>query len=111
MQKNPDSRDLRYLQFVTDRMNGHSDKQIADKLVRGAPADLYRRLADDGYPVCPACGAAPVKGRHCASPHRRNPGAGTGVRRELPPAARAVGLFQVFMDATVRGVPLDAQRL
>ena len=99
MQQKPDKRDLRYLQFVTDRMNGRSDEEIADQLVRGAPADLYRRLADDGYPVCPACGAAPVKGRHCASPNRRNPGAGTGVRRELPPATRAVRLFQERLEA------------
>jgi hypothetical protein len=110
MQKNPDSRDLRYLQFVTDRINGHPDEQIADKLVRGAPADLYRRLADDGYPVCPACGAAPVKGRHCASPYWRNPGAGTGQRRELPPPARAVGLFQGRLEA-LQALLRDAEDL
>jgi hypothetical protein len=110
MQRKPDSQDLRYLQFVTDRMNGLSDKKIADMLVGGAPADLYRRLADDGYPVCPVCGAAPVKGRHCASPHQRNPGAGTGLRWELPPAARAVGLFQERLEA-LQALLRDAEDL
>jgi len=99
MQQKPDIRDRRYLQFVTVRVYGRSDEEIAETLVAGTPADLYRRLADDGYPVCPVCGAAPVKGRHCAVPNRRNLGVGTGQRRELPPPARAVGLFQERLEA------------
>ena len=39
MQQKPDKRDLRYLQFVTDRINGRSDEEIADQRVGGAPAD------------------------------------------------------------------------
>jgi hypothetical protein len=92
MQKNPDSRDLRYLQFVTDRMHGHSDKQIANKLVSGPPTLLYRQLANDGYPVCPACGAAPIDKKHsCES--KRQPGSGTGKSSELPDTARASELI------------------
>jgi hypothetical protein len=100
MPRKPDSRDLRYLQFVTDRTHGHSDKEIADKLVSGTPSDLYSCLADDGYPVCPVCGAAPVdKARHCELPKQRKPGAGAGQHRELPPPALAVGLFQERLEA------------
>jgi len=92
MQKNPDSRDLRYLQFVTDRMHGHSDKQIANKLVSGPPTLLYRQLANDGYPVCPACGAAPMDKKHsCES--KRQPGPGTGNSSELPDPSLASELF------------------
>jgi hypothetical protein len=92
MQKNPDSRDLRYLQFVTDRMNGHSDEQIANKLISGPPTSLYRQLANDGYPVCPACGAAPIDKKHpCKS--KRQPGLGTGKSSELPDPSLAAELF------------------
>ena len=92
MQKNPDSRDLRYLQFVTDRMNGHSDEQIANKLISGPPTSLYRLLANDGYPVCPACGAAPIDKKHsCES--KRQPGLGTGKSSELPDPSLASELF------------------
>jgi len=92
MQKNPDSRDLRYLQFVTDQMHGHSDKQIANKLVSGPPTLLYRQLANDGYPVCPACGAAPIDKKHsCES--KQQPGPGTGKSSELPDTARASELI------------------
>jgi hypothetical protein len=92
MQKNPDSRDLRYLQFVTDRMHGHSDKQIANKLVSGPPTLLYRQLANDGYPVCPACGAAPIDKKHsCRS--KRQPGPGMGKSSELPDPSLASELF------------------
>jgi hypothetical protein len=92
MQKNPDSRDLRYLHFVTDRMHGHSDKQIASKLVSGPPTLLYRQLANDGYPVCPACGAAPIDKKHsCRS--KRQPGPGTGKSSELPDPSLASELF------------------
>jgi hypothetical protein len=92
MQKNPDSRDLLYLQFVTDRMHGHSDKQIANKLVSGPPTLLYRQLANDGYPVCPTCGAAPIDKKHsCKS--KRQPGPGTGESSELPDPSLASELF------------------
>jgi hypothetical protein len=92
MQKYPDSRDLRYIQFVTDRMNEDSDVQIAKQLVSGPPTLLYRQLANDGYPVCPACGAAPIDKKHsCES--KRQPGPGTGKSSELPDAAQASELF------------------
>src|SRR5215216_234716 len=92
MQKKPDSRDLRYLQFVTDRMHGHSDEQIANKLISGPPTSLYRQLANDGYPVCPACGAAPIDKKHsCKS--KRQPGLGTGKSSELPDPSLASELF------------------
>ena len=92
MQKNPHSRDLRYLQFVTDRMHGHSEEQIANKLVSGPPTSLYRQLANDGYPVCPVCGAAPIDKKHsCKS--KRQPGLGTGKSSELPDPSLASELI------------------
>jgi uncharacterized protein (DUF427 family) len=58
--KEPDPRDYRYLWFVTGRVKGLSDEEIAKTLHCGSVAHLYQRLSADGYPVCPACGAAPV---------------------------------------------------
>jgi hypothetical protein len=82
-----------YLQFVTDRMHGHlSEEQIANKLVSGPPTSLYRQLADYGYPVCAACGAAPIDKKHsCES--QRQPGSGTGKSSELPDPSLASELF------------------
>jgi len=99
MQNKPDKRDLRYLQFVTDRMDGLPAEEIADKLVSGPPTALYRLLANDGYPVCPTCGAAPINEKHsCES--KRQPGPGTVKSSELPAASRAAELF----TDTLRGL-------
>src|SRR5215210_447789 len=92
MQKNLDSRDLQYLQFFNDRMHGHSDEQIANKLVSGPPTSLYRQLANDGYPVCPACGESPINKNHsCKS--KRQFGPGTGKSSDLPDPSLASELF------------------
>jgi hypothetical protein len=74
-------------------MNEHlSDEQMANKLISGPPASLYRRLANDGYPVCPACGAAPINENHsCKS--KRQPGLGTGKSSDLPDPSLASELF------------------
>jgi hypothetical protein len=75
------------------RLNGLSDKDIAEKLKCGSIAHLYRRLSDDGYPVCSACGAAPIDKKQHACEAKRQPGPGTGKRTELPDVSRASELF------------------
>jgi hypothetical protein len=73
-------------------MHGHSDEQIANKLISGPPTSLYRQLANDGYPVCPVCGAAPIDKKHsCKS--KRQPGLGTGKSSELPDPSLASELI------------------
>jgi hypothetical protein len=101
MQKKPDPRDLRYLQFVTDRNLGLPDTKIAANFGFESPQDLYQRLSIDGYPVCSECGTAPVTGKHCEQQKdggRRRAGQGTGERVELPPAKEAIPLFQEALD-------------
>jgi hypothetical protein len=56
--KEPDPRDYRYLQFVAGRVKGLEDEDMAKHLHCGSAAHLHQRLSTDGYPVCPACGAA-----------------------------------------------------
>lgn len=98
-----DERDLRYFKFAFGRAQGWADKRIIEELNDpdiDSPQALYRRLSQDDYPVCPECGMAPVQTKHCEPPRRRrNPGVGTGQRRELPSAARAAGLFQERLEA------------
>jgi hypothetical protein len=78
---------------------------IAQQLDFEVPKSLYQRLSKDGYPVCPECGTAPVTGKHC-EPHKRqrNPGAGTGQRQQLPPAAQAADLFRERLESLLREV-------
>ncbi len=64
--KDLDERALRFLKFCTGRHNGLSDAQTAKSLHFGSPKDLYRQLANDGYPVCRACGEL-----HPGEYHRR----------------------------------------
>jgi hypothetical protein len=86
-QKNPDPRDLRYLQYVTARLKDPSQEEIAHKLGFGSPKALYQRLRGDGYPVCAECGETPVTGEHCLPPRKRAPAKGTGGTVALPPAS------------------------
>jgi hypothetical protein len=97
-QKNPDPRDLRYLKFVTGRLQGRPDEKIAAELELGSSVALYRRLKEDGYPVCPECGEAPVTGEHCAPPRKRAPARGEGGTIALPPAAGAVKPFERALE-------------
>jgi hypothetical protein len=105
IQKNPDPRDLRYIQFVSDRLHGLSETDIAQQFGFESPKALYQRLSKDGYPVCPGCGTASVTGKHC-EPHKRqrNPGAGTGQCRQLPSAAQAADLFREQLESLLREV-------
>lgn len=99
----PDPRDIRYLQFVTARLDGLPDKEIAAKWDL-SPAALYQCLDRDGYPVCSVCGAAPVGSGHCEQPpsERERLVRESGVAKDLPPASAATELFRERLGALVR---------
>jgi hypothetical protein len=97
-QKKPDPRDLRYVKFVTGRLDDHSVEEIAGELGFGSAAALYRQLNSDGYPVCPECGAAPEPGEHCAPSRKRRLAKGDGETVALPPAAGAAELFEGALE-------------
>jgi hypothetical protein len=103
-----DERDLRYFKFAFGRAQGWPDKRIVEELGDpdiDSPQALYRRLSQDDYPVCPECGMALVSANHCKPPKRqRNPGAGIGQRRQLPPAAEASDLFRERLEVLLREV-------
>jgi hypothetical protein len=63
--KGQDTRDARYVGFVTRRAEGMSEEDVASALGFDSPEDLYRRLAWDGFPVCAWCGTAFVGEDHC----------------------------------------------
>ncbi len=99
----PDPRDVRYLQFVTDRLHGLSDTEIAKKWGL-SPRALYQSLSIDGYPVCPVCGTAPVASEHCKqlSDKRERLARGAGTVEDLPPAEAATPLFRERLAALLR---------
>ena len=75
--------------------------KIAAKFDCESAQALYRRLSQDGYPVCRECGAAPVTGSHCKPPktkHKRK-ARGSGPKTELPPATAAAPLFEEAIEA------------
>lgn len=109
----PDPRDLVYLNFVGRRKQGQTAEEIAGALGFESARQLWERLADSGFPVCPNCGEKfPDKRHDCkkSGPDIRNGGRareGRGETQELPDAARAVPLFE---DALAR-LRLLAERL
>src|SRR5215208_3939416 len=91
-----DERDLRYFKFVFGRAQNVEDEQLIKELDNpdiDSPRVLYRQLNQDGYPVCPECGTAPVTGKHCEPPKQRKAKRGAEARTELPSAAEAIPLF------------------
>ena len=101
IQRTPDSRVLKYLQFYQKRVDGRSESDIAAALEADSPAELYAELKDYGFPVCEVCGATPVKGSHCGAPeteHERQ-ARGSGPEKELPPATAAAPLFEEAIEA------------
>jgi hypothetical protein len=99
IQKTPDRRVLRYLEFYTKRLNELPPEEIAASYHFDSPTELYRTLKNDGFPVCEVCGATPVKVDHCApSKPRRNLNTSTGQRQELPPMVAAHYLFEAGIE-------------
>ena len=103
-----DERDLRYFKVAFGRAQRWPDERIVEELSDpdiDSPQVLYRRLSQDNYPVCPECGMAPVSAKHCKPPKRqRNPGTGTGQRRQLPSAVQAADLFRERLESLLREV-------
>ncbi len=98
-----DPRDHRYLTFVTGRVQGWHDEEIAAECKCASAAQLYQRLSADGYPVCPTCGGAPVRTEHeCAQKRRPRPGTGEG--EDLPAASQASGLFEAALRRLLESV-------
>lgn len=106
-----DGRDLRYLKFVFGRAQNATDGQLVTELSDpeiDSPQILYRRLSNDGYPVCPECGEAPIRGKHCDPPEkkkrsRRATQGGGGVQK-LPSPKAATYLFQEALRSLQRDV-------
>ena len=62
---NSDPRVKRYAEFYAQRLSGRPEAEIARGLGFEAPRDLYRRLREDGFPVCEECGETPAPATHC----------------------------------------------
>lgn len=115
-QNRPDPRDEQYYKFVSYRLKGLSDQEIAARLEFGSPEALYHRLFHDGYPVCPECGGRPDECSHgttsseskdSAKPKERKerkPRAGDGRPKALPPVAGATDLFREALNKLVQEV-------
>lgn len=56
-------------------------------------AALYKRLANDGFPVCEVCGETPAQPEHCKELEgkRKRRATHAGENIELPPASAATG--------------------
>jgi hypothetical protein len=82
-----------------------SDAAIAQRVVGVAsPRDLYKRIKEDGHPICPKCGKTYVDETHCETPSetprkRGKPKAKTfGEKTPLPPSEAAIPLFRSTLE-------------
>jgi hypothetical protein len=114
--QNPlDARDDRYLKLVLGRMYGQDDDAIVRPLEDfDSPQDLYKRVSEDGHPICPQCGTTYVDETHCEArtgkggqkkstpPRLRS----VGPRKDLPPAGNATELFKERLEALLKSVEL-----
>lgn len=113
--QNPlDARDDRYLKLVLGRMYGQDDDAIVRSLEDfDSPQDLYKRISEDGHPICPECGTTYVDETHCgpktkkgahekSSPRARS----LGPIKELPPPDNATELFRERLEALLKDVEL-----
>jgi hypothetical protein len=64
IQGQPDERDLRYLELVTGRLHNRGEEDRAADAIGKSPAELYRQLTNDGFPVCGVRGATHVDRWH-----------------------------------------------
>ncbi len=105
IQGQPDERDLRYLKLVTGRLQIQAENDIAAGAGCDSPAELYQRLASDGFPVCGTCGATHVSADHCSKENERSRRAHSpGTVQELPPSAAAADLFREKLNNLLRAV-------
>ena len=78
-------------------MRGFPEDKISADAGCGSPEELYRQLAQDGFPVCRTYGATHVGQGHCEDQikkRKRKARCSGGEKRELPPAAAAAELFR-----------------
>jgi hypothetical protein len=116
--KQPDERVWRYLQWYSLRLRAEPEDRILRELRGlglgefGSLDTLYRRLANDGFPVCRVCGRTPVSPEHCQVPNtkRKRKARRTGERVELPSASAATGIFRAALVALGDDVSKLAER-
>ncbi len=85
------------------------DTETCRELGFGSKEALYRRLANDGFPVCVSCGATPEKPNHCEARKQRKDqkqrkARSSGDPVELPPADRAKDLFRKDVEELVENI-------
>lgn len=109
----PDARDERYLKLVVGRVRGQSDAEIAQQ-VEGitSPRDLYKRIKEDGHPICPKCGKTYVdQTHHCELIGKRlnlptkkgKPKAKRfGEKMPLPPSEGAIPQFKSTLELLIK---------
>jgi hypothetical protein len=100
IQRDLDERDIRYLKLMLGRAQGADDEEIVENLDDpniDSPHVLYRRLKEDGFPICPMCGTTYVEEGHCKPSRKARRGA--GERQDLPSAAEAIPLFNSVVKA------------
>jgi hypothetical protein len=97
IQKRPDARDRRYFKLVTARLHGGEDSEVAAKLHLNSAEELYQKLKEDGYPICPVCGTLHVGEGHCKTREtirERQPRTLGKKFEELPSFANAAPYFR-----------------
>lgn len=111
-QRKPDERALRFLKLCLARQHDCSDEEVAS--TEGlSPVALYRQLAMDGFPVCPACGDLHPDQEHRQrhTRQKRKAKAGGGKTLELN-VAKAIPLFERALEVLREGLGgLDRLRL
>ncbi len=87
---------LRYTRYCVFRVQGVSEDQIKIEFEVGSIEAVYRMLIQDGHPVCPVCGKTPAFADHCEKKDKRRKARGETrpSTLELPPARRAIPLFE-----------------
>jgi hypothetical protein len=71
MSKQPSPQATRFIKLLNYRLYELREEDIAKKLGFNSPTDLYRRVNQDGYPICVACGTTDVP-RACLVVHEDN---------------------------------------
>ena len=100
MSKEPSPQALRFIKLLNNRLKELREEEIANELGFDSPIELYRRVSQDNYPICPVCGTTDVSRSHC-SPEReykRRAGGGMSEAEELPPAEAAAPLFHQALE-------------
>jgi hypothetical protein len=94
--KDPDPRNLYYLEFVQLQRYGPTKDEIAHRFRRDSAEAVFEELKGYGFPVCEVCGANPTVGRHCPKdkPKVRQMG---GDPKELPSIEDAATTFRDTM--------------